>query len=356
MKNGIDRLLTEFALQEPLRGKRLALLTNNQVRTADGRRGVDALREAGLDLVLLFSPEHGLGGSAEAGAAVDDSRDPVTGLECISLYGSQKDIPNEAFAHFDLLLIDLPDVGVRYYTYPDTAFHALDSCAKAQVPVVLLDRANPLGRTVEGPLIEPQLCSIVGRYPVPVRHGLTLGEYARLAIERFGLAPNVELQVIEPQLPPGDDPMFPDFGLPWIPPSPNLRSFEALCAYPGTCLFEGTNLSVGRGTETPFLLVGAPWAKPEMVLELFDANAYPGMTFRICQFTPKQDKYGQQRCHGIQIDITDCRACTKSFAAGFALLDAFRKASPDDFQFEHPEHFDRLLGTSQYRLTGVLSS
>lgn len=354
MKNGIDRLLTEAQLRTPLRGKRLALLTNDQVRTVDGRRGLDALRDAGLDLVLLFSPEHGLAGSAEAGASIDDSHDAATGLPCISLYGNHKDIPGEAFERFDLLLIDLPDVGVRYYTYPDTAFHALDSCAHAHCPVILLDRANPLGRTVEGPLIEPQLCSIVGRYPVPVRHGLTLGEYARLAIDRFGLAPEVQLQVVAPELPPGDDPMFPDFGFPWVPPSPNLRSFEALCAYPGTCLFEGTNLSVGRGTDTPFLLVGAPWAKPEKVLELFDVNSYPGMAFRTCQFTPRQDKYGQLSCCGIQIDITDCRLCTKSFAAGFALLDAFRKASPDDFQFEHPEHFDRLLGTSKYRLAGML--
>ena len=237
-----------------LQGRRCALLTNDAACDAAGVRCIEALRERGVELTLLLSPEHGLSGMAQAGEAVGDGVDAATGLPVASLYGKDKrQIPSKLWNDFYIMLLDLPDVGVRYFTYADTVLRVLEQCASRGRPAILLDRPNPLGRALEGPVLERPLVSEVGCAPVPVRHGMTLGEYVTFAARERGLLSSLDLTVvppvISPQAPP--DPLFPDFGTPWRRPSPNLPSFPALCCYPGTCLFEGTNLSEGRGTPTP---------------------------------------------------------------------------------------------------------
>ena len=332
-----------------LSGRRVALLTNGAARDARGRRCVEALREGGVDLRLLFSPEHGLAGAAEAGAKVEDGRDAVSGLPCVSLYGSHSEIPEDLADGFDVLAADLPDVGVRYYTYPRTLFQAISWCRRHGKPAVLFDRANPLGNLVEGPRLDPAFASIVGQDAVPVRHGLTLGGYARFALNHsLSEDGSVELKIVAPPAPATA--LFPEFGQEWVPPSPNLRSFEALAAYPGTCLFEGTNVSEGRGTAAPFLLIGAPFVDPERLLA--GMPEVPGGRLSPAEFTPAPGaKRGGELCRGVRIEVTDARRFP-AFAVGLRLVDGIRRLHPAELEFL-PAHFDRLMGSDRYRVGKV---
>ncbi len=343
--NGIDQLEDALPL---LRGQRVALLTHNGATTIAGQRSIEAMLDAGVNLTLLMAPEHGLTASAAAGEDIADGYDCVSDLPCFSLYGNRrKEIPAEVLDSFDILAADLSDVGVRYYTYPATLFSALDSCAAAGKGAVIFDRANPLGSEIlEGPILEIEHASIVGRCPVPVRHGMTLGRYAEFAQRNCGVGRGMELNVISPKgLSPAAQ--FPEFGRPWHNPSPNLRSFDALLLYPGTCLLEGTNLSEGRGTSLPFQTLGAPWLRPDAVLDLMPRC--PGVRFITTDFTPTESKFAGQNCAGLTIHIHDRHRCS-GFEIGLWLIDAIRKSHPDDFNFLDGTHFDRLLGSSSYRL------
>jgi uncharacterized protein YbbC (DUF1343 family) len=342
LKNGIDNPQLLAAM---LGGRRAALLSNSAARNRNGENSVQVLKQAGIRLEVLFSPEHGFGADAEAGAHVEDANDNAYTLPCISLYGAHSHIPEEAMQRFDVLVADLPDVGVRYYTYASTLFDAMADCAAAGREVIILDRANPLGSAIlEGPLLDTQYASIVGRFPVPVRHGLTIGEYAEMAVHRFGIAPGITLRRL-PAEGFTPDSLFPDFNLPWINPSPNLRSFEALTAYPGTCLFEGTNLSEGRGTDAPFLQFGAPWLDVRHILDSVPQTA--GIELQETGFTPEASKFQNEKCRGIRLQITDFRVA-RSFSAVMQLLDAIRQRHPEELTF-NAEHFDRLLGSSKWR-------
>lgn len=334
-----------------LQGRRCALLTNDAACDAAGVRCIEALRERGVELTLLLSPEHGLSGMAQAGEAVGDGVDAATGLPVASLYGKDKrQIPSRLWNDFYIMLLDLPDVGVRYFTYADTVLRVLEQCASRGRPAILLDRPNPLGRALEGPVLERPLVSEVGCAPVPVRHGMTLGEYVTFAARERGLLSSLDLTVvppvISPQAPP--DPLFPDFGTPWRRPSPNLPSFPALCCYPGTCLFEGTNLSEGRGTPTPFQVVGAPFLDGEELLEALGRREYPGLRLRPVHFVPQASKHQGVACGGVEFQVTDPREC-RAFAAALEVLEAVRLCHPRELSFL-PEHFDRLLGSRGYRL------
>ena len=341
---GIDQLPLEC-----LAGCRCALLTNAGALDATGRRSVEALRANGVELAVLFSPEHGLEATVADGVAVANQTDALSGLPVVSLYGAKSAIPQEWMAHFDKMVIDLPDVGVRYYTYPNTVFTVLDDCAKAGKPVVLLDRANPLGKALEGPFLEMSHASPVGRFSVPVRHGMTLGEYAQLAVRKFGVAPGVELMVVPPRFDTViKNPMFPDFGRAWKNPSPNLRSFEALCCYPGTCLFEGTDVSEGRGTAYPFQLIGAPYVNSRELLKNLGGCRFPGLILEEASFIPDTNKYAGQLCNGVFFHVIDHRQC-RAFEAAMRILDALWNLYPGRFTFRS-EHFDHLLGSSRYRL------
>ena len=334
---------------DTVRGKPCALLTNDAARDAEGRRTLDCLREMGVDLTLLLSPEHGLAGTAQAGEGVADGRDEATGLPVVSLYGSHREIPSNLWEAFYIMVFDLPDVGVRYFTYADTILRVMEQCARRGRPAILLDRPNPLGEEREGPLLAPGLRSDVGCAGVPVRHGMTLGGLLSFAARERGFLSSLEFQVVPPVRLPScpPHPLFPDFGVPWRRPSPNLPSFAALCCYPGTCLFEGTNLSEGRGTEAPFQLVGAPFVEGEAVLEAMGCREYPGLSLSPAHCVPQASKHQGIPCGGVRFTVTDVRKC-RSFGAALALLEAVRRLYPGQLVFL-PDHFDHLLGSRAYR-------
>lgn len=348
---GIDVLLLDPAAT--LAGGRVGLITNHTGITADGRSTIDALMAApGVRLAALFGPEHGLRGQAEAGATVESGRDPVTGLPFRSLYGETRKPLPAMLADIDVLVFDIQDTGVRYYTYVWTMALALQAAGENGVRFVVLDRPNPIGGAlVQGNVLDPAFATFVGLYPVPMRHGLTVGELARMLNAEFALG--ADLTVIPVQGWRRDMP-FPETGLPWRAPSPNMPSVESAYHYAGTCLFEGTNLSVGRGTPEAFALIGAPWLDATAVIERLEARGLPGVDFEATTFTPAapgDDKYDRVEIAGIRFRVTDPASYDPTRTALAALLE-IRALHADRLTFREA-HFDRLAGTDRVRL-GVL--
>lgn len=345
VRPGIEVLLADSA--HLVRDRRVGLVTNQSGVDASGVSDVVRLRAAGVRLVALFSPEHGFRGAADPGAAVASSVDSATGLPIYSLYGRTSAPTDEMLAGIDVLLVDLQDAGARYYTYITTTVDVMKSAAGKGIPVVVLDRPNPIGGAVQGNVLEAAHISPVGRLEMPMRHGLTLGEMARLARSDLGIGG--ELIVV-----PADGwrrgTALDATGLPFIPPSPNLRTLESLFHYPGTCLFEGTNLSVGRGSEAPFEQVGAPWLDTTAVLADLRRAAPPGVRARGVTFTPVRPgdgKYADTLLAGIRLEVTD-RSAYDPTATAVRLLAAVRRKHPDEFAWI-PKHFDRLAGTTRLR-------
>lgn len=337
----IEQLVREAPAR--LRGRRVALLTHAAATTAALERSVDALRAA-CDLRLLFGPEHGLDGVATAGEHVGAYIDKASGLPVISLYGARRAPAPADLDGIDLLVCDLCDVGARYYTYAATLLHSVAAAAGAGVSVLVCDRPNPLGgATVEGPLLRAGYESLVGGAPVPIRHGLTLGELARMVNARS--AAPADLAVL-PARGWRRAQHHPDTGLPWAPPSPNVPSYETALLYPGTCLIEGTNLSEGRGTALPFQQVGAPWLDGDALAERLNALGLPGVRARATAFVPFTSKHAGQRCEGVQLHIADARAL-RPVALGVHLLAALRRGWPAQFAWLAPadkaRHFVDLL-------------
>lgn len=340
----------EAARGGALRGKRLGLVVHGASVTTDGRHAVDVLRGQGLDVVRLFSPEHGLRGLAGAGVKVAGGVDPQSGLPLVSLYGDKSKPDPGDLAGLDALVIDLQDAGVRFYTYSSTMLLCLEAAAAAGVEVVVLDRPNPLGgERVEGPHRDrPDVVplSLVSRAPGPLVHGLTFGEMARLAAAQ-GARP-ARLTVI-PMRGWRRAMTWTDTGRPWVNPSPNLRSAEAALAYPATALLEATNLTEGRGTEAPFLLLGAPWLDGA---RLASSVAVPGFMLEPASFTPRaseaapEPKHRDQACAGIRVRVSDA-ALASPYALGVTLLHALRREP--EFRWRRPGALDWLVGTPRLR-------
>jgi uncharacterized protein YbbC (DUF1343 family) len=333
-----------------LRGKRLGLVVHRASVTADGRHAVDVLRGAGLNVVRLFSPEHGLRGEAGAGVKVAGGVDPQSGLPVVSLYGDKTQPSPEDLRGLDALVFDLQDAGVRFYTYSATMLLCQEAAAAAGVEFIVLDRPNPLGgERVEGPVRDDPAVvplSLVSRAPGPLVHGLTFGEMARLANARRASPARV---VVVPMRGWRRSMTWPDTGRPWVNPSPNLRSAEAALAYPGTALLEATNATEGRGTEAPFLLLGAPWLAPPRWLAAVRA---PGFSLEPATFTPRaseaapEPKHRDRECHGVRVRVTD-RASARPYALGVALLHALR--SDPQFRWRREGALDWLVGTRRLR-------
>lgn len=346
VRPGIEVLLTDSL--HLVRGRRVGLVANQASVDAGGRHAVERLRDAGVDLRALFSPEHGFRGAAAPGEHVAHSTDPATGLPIYSLYGAAKEPDSAALAGLDLLLVDLQEVGARYYTYYATTLAVMRAAARAAIPVVVLDRPNPIGGAVQGNVLDPAWRSFVGSLAVPMRHGLTLAELARLGREELDIP--VALAVV-PAAGWRRDEALDATGLPFIPPSPNLRSLESLFHYPGTCLFEGTALSVGRGSDAPFEQVGAPWLDTTAVLEAVRAAGLPGVRFEGRAFiprTPGDGKFADTLLAGIRLRVTD-RSAYDPVATAVHLLAAVLARHPDAIGWR-PAHFDRLAGTDRLRL------
>lgn len=341
---GIDMLLNErIGL---IAGRRVGLISNASGVTRDLTSDVDALLHApGVELVALFGPEHGFHAAAADAAAVASATDVRTGLPVYSLYGEVHKPMAETLAGIEVLVFDIQSVGVRFYTYITTLLYAMQAAAEHGVDVIVCDRPNPIGgEIVEGPLLRPGFESFVGPGPLPIRHGMTVGELARLYNAAWGV--DCDLTVV-PCAGWQRTMWFDDTELPWVPTSPGIPKLETAAVYPGTCLIEGTNLSEGRGTTLPFELVGAPWIDGWALADALNELALPGVKFRPVQFEPIASKWAGQECNGTQLHILD-RQAFRPVAAGLHLVATVKAMYPDDFTWRLP-HFDRLMGTDQVR-------
>lgn len=344
---GVEVLLTDST--SLVRGRSVGLVTNQTGVGRSGESTIDLLdRAEGVELVALFSPEHGIRGAAEAGAAVADDEDPETGLPVYSLYGETRKPTASMLEGLDVLVFDIQDVGARYYTYVSTMGLAMEAAAEHALAFVVLDRPNPVGgRQVQGNVLDPAHASFVGRYPVAMRHGMTVGELARFI--RARRVPDLRLHVV-PVRGWSRGTWFDGTGLPWVPPSPNMRALATATHYPGTCLFEGTNLSVGRGTDRPFEQVGAPWLDAAELARRLEERELAGVRFEAVTFRPDDPgdgKYGGEEVRGVRFVVTDREAYDPTLTGAAALREAHRMAG-DRWRWRR-EHFDRLAGTERLR-------
>ena len=330
-----------------LRGKRVGLITNQS--------GIDRTRRSTIDimaastdyrLVALFSPEHGIRGTAREGDKVGDQRDSTTGLPVYSLYGATNKPTPAMLDSVDALVFDIQDVGVRQYTYESTLAKGMEAAKEKGIPFVVLDRPNPVGGDIiEGGILDTAFRSFVGIYPMPSRHGLTIGELARYFNGVFGIG--ADLTVV-PMSGWRRDMWGDETGLPFVAPSPNLPRIEAIISYPGTVYLEGTNLSEGRGTDFPFEQTGAPWLNADRLVDLLNARHVPGVRFERVTIDVRPDarKYPGMRIPGVRFIVTD-RAQYRPIETTLMLIDAVRFLQPDDFKWGGS--FDRLAGTSELR-------
>lgn len=328
VQTGLDVLAAEgFA---PLRGLRVGLITNHTGRDSHGRRAVEMLEAApAVKLVALFSPEHGFNGDREG--EVSSGAEPASGLPLYSLYGETRRPSGRMLEGLDALVFDIQDAGARFYTYITTLAYAMEAAAKHGMPIYVLDRPNPIaGIAVQGPMLDAGHTSFTAYYPMPVRHGMTVGELARFFNIEAGIG--AKLHVI-PMRGYTRDEWYDDTGLTWVAPSPNLRTLTEAVLYPGVAMVEGANVSVGRGTDTPFELLGAPWIDASELSRYLAARAVPGVQFAPAEFTPASDRFRGQPCHGVRITVTD-RDTLDSPALGVELASALQRLYPDDFRLD----------------------
>ena len=335
---GLDRLVGEpdAARGLGLAGARLGMIVHPASVTSDLVFGVDAVRDAGLDLRVLFGPQHGARGEKQDNMIESDSYvDPVTGLPVHSLYGAVRKPTPEMLAGLDAVLFDLQDVGVRVYTFVWTMALAMEACAEAGVRFVVLDRPNPVGGTRrEGPVLRPGFESFVGLHPIPLRHGLTCGELARWLCAKRGIGCEVSVLPCRGWRRAAD---WGATGLPWVMPSPNLPTTDSCTVYPGMVLLEGANLSEGRGTTRPFELFGAPWLDSMALTSRLRAAELPGVVFRPCHFEPTFQKHAGRLCGGAQLHVTDAGSFQPVRTAVEVLATA-RALAPDRFGWREPPY------------------
>ena len=326
--NGIDVLRERnFDL---LAGKRIGLITNQTGLAADGTPTIDLLFNSKIcKLVALFSPEHGIRGTMDE--SVRSSVDDVTGLPVHSLYGEVKRPAPEMLKGIDALVFDVQDIGARFYTYISTMAYCMEAAAKANIAFIVLDRPNPIGGfRVEGPMLDADKTSFIGYMPLPVRHGMTVGELARYfnAENRIG----ARLEVV-PMKGWRRSFYFWDTGQVWVSPSPNMRTMPAALLYPGLCLLERTNVSVGRGTDRPFEMIGAPWIEPRRFVAALQAARISGVQYIPVYFTPDADKHKGVRCGGASLLVTDADRLN-SVQFGLTLASVLNKLYPNEFKMD----------------------
>ena len=349
VRPGIEVLLSDS--MELVRGRRIGLVTNQSGVDARGRRDLDLLIGAGLRVTAVFAPEHGLRGSIDVDQPPDRRQevDSGTGTPVYLLHDGVRLHPPspQMLAQVDVLVIDLQDAGARYYTYPAAVATILEAAATARRPVIVLDRPNPIGGAYQGDVQDSATASAVARFPIAMRHGMTIGELARLA--NAALNAGAELHVV----PVDGWRRSMDWGatrLPFVAPSLNLPTLESLYHYPGLCLFEGTNLSVGRGSDAPFEQMGAPWLDTAAVLARLRSSAPAGVRFAGTTFRPRSPgdgKYPDTLLTGIRLITTDRTRYDPTITAVY-LLAALREVHPADFAFR-PAQFDRLAGGPDLR-------
>ena len=329
VRTGLDVLAAQGF--RALEGASIGLITNQTGVDARGRRAIDLLAAAPrVRLQAIFSPEHGILGLANA--EVPHGRDAASGRPIWSLYGTARRPTAHMLRGVNALVFDIQDVGVRYYTYLTTLIYVMEEAARHKIPVVVLDRPNPItGRVVEGPLMDPDLESFTGPHPIPVRTGMTIGEFARMVAAERRI--DVSLTVV-PLEGWERGRWFDDTGLPWVNPSPNIRSVTQALLYSGVGLLEATNLSVGRGTDMPFEVIGAPWIEPQALAAAMNGLQLPGVRFEPVTFTPTDDRHAGQACGGVRLHVTD-RDAVRPVNVGLALGTTLRTLHREQFRAEH---------------------
>jgi uncharacterized protein YbbC (DUF1343 family) len=324
--------LEVLAAQEfsPLAGMRVGLITNHSGVDSGGRRAIDLFHRApGLKLTKIFSPEHGLSGRNVG--KISHTRDSLTGLPVYSLYGNVSKPSEKMLVGLDALAFDIQDMGVRFYTYITTLGYAMEAAAKKGIVFYVLDRPNPItASAVQGPMMEKNFKSFTGYFPLPIRHGMTMGELAQMFNTENRLG--AKLRVIKMA---GYDRTiwYDQTGLPWVNPSPNLRTLTQGILYPGVAMVEGANVSVGRGTATPFELVGAPWIDADQLAHYLNGRQIPGVEFIRIHFVPDRDRFKNQACHGVHIHLTD-RQVLDSPSLGIEIASALYRLHPKKFEID----------------------
>jgi len=325
VETGLDVLAAEkFA---PLRGKRIGLITNHTGLDAQGRSNVDLLAHApGLQLVALFSPEHGLAGRNNERVA--SSKDPATGLPVYSLYGETRRPTDEMLQGIDALVFDIQDAGVRFYTYTVTMAYCMEEVAKRNMVFFVLDRPNPMGgEIIEGPMLDPDKTSFVAYYPIPVRYGLTIGELAQFFNAENHIGADLHVVAMKNW---HRNYFFESTGIRWIPPSPALRTAKGSVLYPGLEILQSAGVSVGRGTPAPFEEFGAPWMSGEDVAAALNERSLPGLRFLSQPFIPIGGPYSGERCNGVGIRVAD-RGAVRAMRMGLEIATLLKKLYPQQF-------------------------
>lgn len=338
---GVDRLMEN---PEILKGKRVGLITNPTGVNAERTSIVDLFDQSDdFELTALYGPEHGVRGDAQAGSTVSSYIDDVTGLPVYSLYGATKKPTAEMLQDVDVLVFDIQDVGTRYYTYIYTMAYAMEAAAENGLPFVVLDRPNPQGGLrVDGPVLDSDYSSFIGLYPIPLKHGMTVGELARLFNTEYQIQADLEVIKMKGWK---RSMMYEDTGLPFVMPSPNMPTTDTVNVYPATGLFEGTNLSEGRGTTKPFQLIGAPYIKAHEYANELNGLDLPGVAFRAASFTPTFSKHAGKLTHGVEVYVTD-PARFESTRTGIAMIQTAHSMYPDDFEFLANDFITKLTGNA----------
>lgn len=352
VKPGIEVLVEKNS--DLLKNKKIGIITNPTGVMKDLTHEVDFLFEQkDINLTAIFGPEHGFRGSAQAGGSEGYYLDSKTKLPVYDLYGKSRDQIAEIFksSGVDLLLFDIQDVGARFYTYIWTMSDSMEAAAIDGIPFVVLDRPNPVGGIkIEGPVLDPSYSSFVGRYPIAQQHGMTIGELALMFNEEFvpqktnGLKADLTVIKMENW---HRDMLYKDTGLPWVMPSPNMPTTDTALVYPGTCMFEGTNMSEGRGTTRPFELIGAPYIDYQLATKLNDLNI-PGVRFREAYFSPTFNKYANETVGGIQIYVTDQKVFNP-IETSIRIMVETKNIYGDNFEWRSDNWIDKLTGSDYVR-------
>ena len=346
--NGIDHLEDAKSL---LKGKRIGLITSSASVNADLVHDTKIFQKLGFHIETLLAPEHGIWGNIPAGEDVNDGIDRVTGLPVSSLYNDErKNLSKEVIGKLDIIVYDIQDVGSRFYTYISLLKNVMKDCKNAGLPLLILDRINPLGSKVEGNILKEDYFSYVGTAALPQRYGLTVGELSRLFDSEIGLKDKLHILKV---LNRDRNKVFPETGLVFMPPSPNIPNFETALAYTGLCLLEGTNISEGRGTTLPFLQFGAPFIKADVLTKELNSLKLPSVIFTPAFFTPTFSKYKGEICEGVKLHITDYYTY-QPVETGFRILYTLKHLYENDFKLLPKEKdskhsfFTQLTGTKLF--------
>ncbi len=342
---GVEVLLKDQ--KELLKGKKVGLITNPTGIDSGLNSIVDLLNEdPEIELTALYGPEHGVRGDAQAGSSVEFYIDEKTGLPVYSLYGKTKKPTPEMLANVDVLVFDIQDVGTRYYTYIYTMAYAMEAAKENNIPFIVLDRPNPQGGlSVDGPVLEPEFSSFVGLYPIPLKHGMTVGELASFFNKEFEIGADLTVVKMNGWKRSMN---FDETGLPFVLASPNMPTVSTTFVYPATGLIEGTNVSEGRGTTKPFELIGAPYINSTDLAEKLNSLSLPGIKFRAASFTPTFSKHAGKLSHGVEIYVTD-REEFEAVPTGLHIIKTIHDMYPDDFQFLAANNFSLLIGNDWVR-------